>query len=253
MEKEQNQDLAFFSEKRFDQVLLKFLISEPFFATIIRSFCKHRTEDIPTAGVNCTDEEMNLYWNPKFIDSLSVQEVFGLLKHECYHLILGHVTNRKQEPHMLWNIATDLAINSMIPVDELPKCGLIPGVRPEIKPSEGSKISNERMSKIEKLADFIEQLPTRMSSEWYMETIKQDEELSDLIEDLYGSKIVMSLDEHLESEMSDVDAKIAKAKIEKALKEAQKISRQRGYGSLDQKIKDLVNEKLSAEVDWKKH
>lgn len=252
MEKEQAENKESFSEKRFEKVLLKFLINEPFFATIIRSFCKHRTEDIPTAGVNCTDEEMNLYWNPKFIDSLAVSEIFGLLKHECYHLILGHVTNRKQEPHLLWNIATDLAINSMIPVDQLPKCGLIPGIRPEIKISENSKVSSERISKIEKMADFIEQLPTRMSSEWYMETLKQDKEITDTIEDLYGSKVVMSLDEHLESEMSDVDTKIAKAKIEKALKEAQKISRQRGYGSLDQKIKNLVNEKLSAEVDWKK-
>lgn len=252
MEKNQTQDKEVFSEKRFEKILLKFLISEPFFATIIRSFCKYKTTDIPTAGVSCTDEGMSLYWNPSFLDSLTVDEIFGLLKHECYHLILGHVTSRKQEPHILWNISTDLAINSMIPVDELPKCGLIPGIRPEIKISEDSNITDERRSKIESLADFIESLPTRKSSEWYMEKIKQNKDITEKIEDLYGNKYVMSLDEHMDSDMTDVEAKIVNAKIEKALKEARKISRQRGYGSLDTKIKNLVDEKLSSVVDWKK-
>jgi len=240
------------SEKRFDSILLKFLIDEPFFATIVRSFSKHRTREIPTAGVMCSEEEINLFWNPDFLSELEVKEVFGLLKHECYHLIFGHITSRKQEPHVLWNIATDLAINSLIPISELPKSGLIPGIRPEIEINKDAKISQERMKKIENLADFIESLPTRKASEWYMHQIKNNKEIAKDFEDLYGTKSVVTLDEHMDSDLSEVDAKITNAKVEKILKDARKIGRQRGFGSLDVGTKTLIDEKLSVRVDWKK-
>ena len=115
------------TEKRFNNLLIKFLLDEPFFASIIRHLRKEKTNQIPTAGVSIQDDSMILYWNPNFIKKLSTKQVFGLLKHECYHLIFKHMTTRKQEPHMLWNIATDLAINSTIPYHELPEGGLVPG------------------------------------------------------------------------------------------------------------------------------
>ena len=88
---------------------------------------KVKTNDIPTAGVTIKDDSLYLYWNPDFLDSLSTKQCFGLLKHECYHLIFKHIIKRKHDPHLLWNIATDLAINSIIPYRELPKGGFVPG------------------------------------------------------------------------------------------------------------------------------
>ena len=236
-----------FCEKSFDKVLLKFLLDEPFFSTIVRSM----SEDIPTAGVTCTNEEMRLFWNPNFLGKLSVKEIFGLLKHECYHLIFEHVTSRKQEPHSLWNIATDLAINSLIKKDYLPSCGLIPGERPEIKFKDETKVSDERIEKINKMADFIEQLPARMSSEWYMNKIQEDEEISKIMKDIYEGECI-ELDVHFDPEMTEVEKKIAKANIKKALKEARKIGSQRGFGSLTKEAKVLIDSCLSPEVDWKK-
>ena len=54
----------------------------------------------------------------------AAKQVKGLLKHECYHLVFEHTTQRKHEPHIIWNYGTDCAINSVIPEDELPECGL---------------------------------------------------------------------------------------------------------------------------------
>ena len=75
------------SQKDFDSVLLKFLLEEPFFATIIRSMHKVRTDDLPTAGVTYEKGTMTLYWNPSFMSAQPTKKKFGLLKHECYHLI----------------------------------------------------------------------------------------------------------------------------------------------------------------------
>mgnify|MGYP006235743325 FL=1 len=107
--------------------LIRLMWDEPFFATILRIIKKRETNTIPTAGVYTKDGELHLVWNRKFLAGLGAEKVKGLLKHEAYHIIFEHTTNRKQEPHIIWNYATDLAINSLIDESELPEGGLIPG------------------------------------------------------------------------------------------------------------------------------
>ena len=113
--------------------LVGMLLTEPFFAEIIRTITKVRDEKIPTAGVCVKDSDLYLYWNPKFLGNLDSAKVFGLLKHECYHLFFEHCTSRRMEPHGVANVATDLAINSVIPEEELPECGLFPGKPIDLK------------------------------------------------------------------------------------------------------------------------
>ena len=104
---------------RIDPHLVSLMLHEPFFSHILRTFDKVKSSDVPTAGVGVRDQNAYLFWNPKFLASLESIQVRGLLKHECYHWIFKHCTARKQDPHKLWNWATDLAINSLIPVNEL--------------------------------------------------------------------------------------------------------------------------------------
>ena len=107
--------------------LIRLMWDEPFFATILRIIKKRETNTIPTAGVYTKDGELHLVWNRKFLAGLDAEKIKGLLKHEAYHIIFEHTTTRKQEPHIVWNYATDLAINSLIDESELPEGGLIPG------------------------------------------------------------------------------------------------------------------------------
>ena len=120
----------------------RLLQDEPFFAALSRRIDKRATTSVPTAGVHVTqDGRFEMLYNPDFMERIieecgEVKEnrdnpfrwVRGILMHEFYHLIYGHVTSRMPEGGMtkLWNIATDLAINTHIP-DELPPCGWIPG------------------------------------------------------------------------------------------------------------------------------
>ena len=105
------EEIELLSKEKFEKIMIKFLLDEPFFSDIMRCIRKEMTNSIPTAGVLCKDDSIVMYWNPKFVSKLPVRQMFGLLKHECYHLIYQHCTSRKQEPHLMWNIATDLAIN----------------------------------------------------------------------------------------------------------------------------------------------
>ena len=96
---------------RLDPHLISLMWDEPFFSKILRPVTKVRTDSIPTAGVLAKDGDIKMWWNPKFLAGLTPLQVKGLLKHECFHLIFGHTTTRKHTPHIVWNYATDLAIN----------------------------------------------------------------------------------------------------------------------------------------------
>ena len=96
---------------RLDPHLISLMWDEPFFSKILRPVTKVRTNSIPTAGVLAKDGDIKMWWNPKFLAGLTPLQVKGLLKHECFHLIFGHTTTRKHTPHIVWNYATDLAIN----------------------------------------------------------------------------------------------------------------------------------------------
>jgi len=93
--------------------LVDLLWDEPFYSRILRSLNKIETEEIPTAGVLCKDGEITMWWNRRFLASLPKNKVKGLIKHECLHLAFKHTTDRRNSPHIIWNYATDLAINSI--------------------------------------------------------------------------------------------------------------------------------------------
>tara|TARA_A100001011_G_scaffold376412_1_gene438964 strand:- start:1641 stop:2903 length:1263 start_codon:yes stop_codon:yes gene_type:complete len=239
---------------RFDKLLVKFLLTEPFFSSIVRHMRKIKTEEIPTAGVAVTDDSINLYWNPKFVSNLSTKEFFGLLKHECYHLIFKHVTSRKQDPHQMWNIATDLAINSIIPVDELPKGGLIPG-RPmsHIDPNFPDKKTLEAAKKI---SNFIAKLPPRKAAEWYMEKLRQEPDMEEAIAKAFdpGDGMEGGFDVHFDCEgMSDSDKELLEGKIKQIIKEsANRAQKNNGWGSVSADVKKQIMTALDDAVNWKK-
>ena len=107
----------------------RLLMDEPFFASISRRIDKRASTAIPTAGVmvNPDTAQFEMLYNPAFFADLSDLERTDVLKHEFYHVIFQHVTDRlPADVNMkLWNVATDLAINSHL--NNLPEGGLIPG------------------------------------------------------------------------------------------------------------------------------
>jgi len=66
---------------------------------------------IPTAATN----GRKYFWNPEFLNSLSIDQVGAVLLHEAYHTMLFHCARGHR--NTLWNLAIDFVVNAIIAVD----------------------------------------------------------------------------------------------------------------------------------------
>ena len=244
------------SAQEFDLNLntARLLMEEPFFAAISRRIDKRASYAIPTAGVmvNPDTAQFEMLYNPKFFADLTDLQRADVLKHEFYHVLFEHVTGRMPEGVnlKLWNIATDLAINSHL--HNLPEGGLIPG-EPDTP---------------------FENLPTGESAEWYMANMpdfnKDDGnsqgpsssesqgqgsdggEPSDSQGD--GSGIPDTLDDHSGwQECSQEVKEMAKERLKEVVrKAAEEASASNRWGSVSQDTRKKVMKMLETKVDWRK-
>lgn len=256
------------TEYNLDRHLISFLQDNPFFAELSRHIHKSPTKSIPTAAVAFDEksDQLTLWWNPEFMEKLSPREVRGVLTHEYYHLVFGHLYGRRRQPAKLWNIATDLAINSIIieaskssPSNRLdgdrplPDFALVPGVMP--KHPGGREYTEEEKASM-KLAAVISKLPTMQSSEWYYDKIK--EEMKDeMAQGAFSDDVTItvgSMDDHdswdgVPDELREyVEGKV-KALVEKAAKKAD--SQANGWGSIPQDMVDAIRKSVSNVINWR--
>lgn len=110
----------------------------------------------------CVDGK-TMSFNPTFVEGLHADELLGVMMHEVLHCAYAHFSRRGDRDMRKWNIATDLAINSIIIGcgKKLPACGLWPGKKFSAKElSEMSEFNR-------KLAELIEKFPKDQSAEKY--------------------------------------------------------------------------------------
>jgi predicted metal-dependent peptidase len=144
-----------------EEQIYSLLSAEPFYAGISRYVQKVKDYRIPTAGVYI-DNSANfvMLYNPTFFEGICKEYQIGILKHEFLHLVLGHLTHRKiadennKYYYKLWNIATDLAINSMIS-KEMPETCLFPG-KGEFKNYKPGRCAEEYYNKLKKDIESID-------------------------------------------------------------------------------------------------
>ncbi len=65
----------------------KMLVKYPFFGSVVASVDYKENKDISTAG---TDGE-TIYYNPKYLESLSVEEQTFIFAHEVCHIAFNHI------------------------------------------------------------------------------------------------------------------------------------------------------------------
>src|SRR5574343_1224546 len=94
-----------------DRAKVSIVTQHPFFASILmkRKLIEHNS--IPTAAV---DQRGQIYYNKKFVEGLSVDELVFLLCHEVGHVIGQHASRRGSRDAKQWNIAGDAWINDML-------------------------------------------------------------------------------------------------------------------------------------------
>jgi predicted metal-dependent peptidase len=232
-----------------NKVTWQLLQNEPFFAALSRRIHKSSTTAIPTAGVkiNKNTGQFEMVYNPAFFEDLTPVQQRGVLKHEFYHLIFQHVTGRLPTEGMskMWNVATDLAINSFI-AEELPEGGCIPGVAP------------------------FEEYPAEQSAEWYFSKLQNDEQFQpqdgdgdgqgqgggdgDPSDGQGGGGLPDSLDDH--SGWGEVDQE-TRAMAEERLKDAvRKASEEvnaggRGWGTVSAACRKQIQDMITPRVNWR--
>lgn len=246
------------SQKQIDEFklskhLVDLLWNEPFYSRILRSLNKVETDQIPTAGVLAKDGNITMWWNRKFLASQEPKKVKGILKHECLHLVYQHTTKRRLEPHIIWNYATDLAINSIIPFDELPEGGLVPGVKlPALDAEAINKMSQENLKNYNKLSELIYNLPKDKTSEYYFNKLMEDEELSQsLVDAEKGGEISIGFDDHDGwDELPQEEREMISQKIQEVLKGAVNEANCKGWGSVSAKHAAELNNIVSRKINW---
>jgi len=264
--------------------LIRLLWDEPFFANVLRGIEKIKTTQIPTAGVSAANGDVRFWWNPAFLAGLTPNEVKGLLKHECYHLVFEHTTTRRHEPHIVWNYATDLAINSLIDENELPDGGLIPGKAFKALSAEQVEQMGEKAAeRYNKVSCKIASFPKNKHSEWYFSELMKDPEVKKAIEsgDKMGGKSLSqaladgdveidedgnlvdkdgnpvtvvpgTADDHDGwDQLTDEQRELVNGKIKQALESAVKdCDSKNSWGSIGAEMRGKLREMISKEIPW---
>ena len=240
--------------------LVSLLWDEPFYSRVLRSLNKVETEEIPTAGVLCKDNEITMWWNRRFLASLSKKHVKGLIKHECLHLVFKHTTDRRNSPHIIWNYATDLAINSTIPYEELPKGGLVPGYHLEKLSADDMKnMSKEDIDMFNTLSSIIASFPQNKTSEYYFEKLMQNEKIKKHAEksiepDMSGMPSCIpgvGFDDHDGWDSMSADERdMMQEKINEILKSAVEECNSKGWGSISSQVAIALNKMISKTIKW---
>tara|TARA_Y100000592_G_scaffold101037_1_gene184851 strand:+ start:64950 stop:66182 length:1233 start_codon:yes stop_codon:yes gene_type:complete len=230
----------------------RLLMDEPFFASISRRIDKRASFAVPTAGVMVNPEtaQFEMLYNPTFFAGLTDAERRDVLKHEFYHVLFLHVTDRLPEgvKMKLWNIATDLAINSHL--YNLPKGGLIPG----------------------ETGTPFEHLPRGESAEWYLANMpnfgndegkqsgdgtnsqNSDDSEGDNDSGSGSGEMPESLDDHSGWGSCSQEVKeVANQRLKEIVRKAgEDCARSNSWGTVSASARQKIMKILESKVDWKK-
>lgn len=270
-----------FDKRHLEQSFGYLLSSEPFYGAISAYIPKYAVDHIPTAAVGFHGDNVAMFYNPDFFLGLTQEQRVGVLKHEMLHLIYEHIfvnkgmlprevyeafaiaklseEERKNLPRKtviktqaamkLWNVATDLAINSIIPREQLPEKCLIPG--------EG---------------DFVD-MPKDKDALWYWGQLLQDKDLDGEAEQ--AEQLLQELEEMLSrasdsddhsqwgqecddkgnpiEDASDAQKEIAKRKFEETVRYAkEQAEKSNQWGSMSQSLRNRVDELFKSQLSWKR-
>lgn len=102
-------------DERIASVRAKIIVKMPFFAVLALSMDMIADDNVNTMATN----GKNIYYGPKFVETLTDGELTYITLHEVLHAALGHIWRRDSRDHELWNIATDYVVNAYL--DEIAK------------------------------------------------------------------------------------------------------------------------------------
>jgi len=126
-------DIGLTAEEKLSKCKIQLNKTHPFFSYLVEHLYAKEENNIPTMGV---DPRGRMYFNRKFVESLPIEQLKGVLCHEVLHVAFYHPARGKgreimintMPPSALWNIAIDISANDILVRNgfSLPKEGIIP-------------------------------------------------------------------------------------------------------------------------------
>ena len=130
-------DNTFSTHERLMKARITLGKTKPFWAYLVMELKFKEVNPLicPTIGV---DKYANCVYNKEFIDTLSDEQIVGVLCHEILHCAFEHMIRIKQRHPMVWNDACDSIINVIVQSEGF----VLPpdGVSPEMVGIERSKL-----------------------------------------------------------------------------------------------------------------
>jgi predicted metal-dependent peptidase len=268
-----------------EQSIVDLIFEEPFYANLIMGMRREFTVELPTLGVNVTDQ-VNLFVNPYFFAALPEKARYDVLKHEAHHVINNHfVRFRDLEPKIFnnekktifdkiesmqkasdTNRAADAAINEYLP--NLPKKvkmfdqnGNAISVPLEIKDDKGNVVPNPDKNAgkpIEAELIFVEFLKKKFPNiehkqtmEYYYEFIKQQREEDKKNGKGSGIDQYMVLDDHDLWHQSDATEDDITQKVKDAVNKAVEQTGDKEMGKMSGDILEAIEKLNHVPRDWR--
>ena len=108
------------AEQKIVKARVQLLLHQPFFGTLTMSLVPISKPEVGTAAV----DGVHVFYNPAWIQELSLEEVEFVLGHEVLHCVLNHLKRQEGRNQNKWNIACDYATNLILvsaSVGKMPK------------------------------------------------------------------------------------------------------------------------------------
>ena len=146
----------------------------PFYAHILLGIVHKPDDNIPTACINIFGK---MRYNPVWIDSLTDEQVEGVMKHEALHLILEHLKRRisylkryRMLTEKVWAISEDMVVNDILiqSGEDLPE-----GIVPEKTGYGRDKGKSTHRYEMKELGITIEEIDKKSVEMIYTEIMKQ--------------------------------------------------------------------------------
>lgn len=221
--------------ERWDWLVSYMVVEDKFVHQVLMMMDKRHNSSIKTMGVHVEGTRIHLSYCDKFVDSLSDAELRFVITHEVYHLILHHCTIRlplDKKDRALYNMAADLAINTLIPQDinrtmPVDKNGKTIGLLPK---DQG--------------------FPEKRSMEQYIQLLRQKNEEDKKNGDGEGGEDGddgEGFDNHDGWEESEVVKEIVRNAINKIAKD------ERTWGKMPGDVKAIIMEAQQTYVSWERY
>lgn len=102
---------------RISAARARLILDRPFLGALVLRLPMQAT-DAPWCPTTATDAR-KIYFNPAYLDSLSLSQIEFALAHEALHCALAHFARRQHRDKRRWDVACDLAVNPLLIDDGL--------------------------------------------------------------------------------------------------------------------------------------